>query len=107
MDVSLSYYNVWLKTLGLYPEDVWQVIRPQIELRHYMDMAMMLRAIVPGLIKARPDVFANPKFWQEIDAPSYGGVVRVPRAVCGYTGGLEVGYERPPTQNGEDPPEWP
>ncbi|KAF8916372.1 CoA-transferase family III domain-containing protein [Mucidula mucida] len=97
----------WLKTLGLYSEEVWQAIRPDVPIRHDWDMLMMLRAVLPKMIKDRPDVFANADFWQLIDAPSYGGVVRVPKAVIRYSGGLELGYERPPTQNGEDPAEWP
>ncbi|KAF9019685.1 CoA-transferase family III [Hymenopellis radicata] len=107
VDVSLSYYDNWLMTLGLYPEEVWQAIRPDVQIRHDWDMLMMLKAILPKMTKARPDVFANADFWQLIEAPSYGGVVRVPKAVIRYGGGLEVGYERPPTQNGEDPAEWP
>lgn len=66
----------------------------------------MLRLIVPQIVKQRQDLFAKDELWQGIEAPSYGGTLRALRAIINYMGALEIGFERPPTQNGEDPAQW-
>lgn len=73
-------------------------------------MATMLPVIIPELFQRRLDVFTNPKFWQTLDAPSYGegAKVRTVRPVVKFeSGAIEIGIERGPVQNGSDPAKWP
>lgn len=107
LDVSLSYYNVWLAQQGFYPQDVWDKIKLATPVRHNEDLQIMLMKVVPIIIKARPDLFQRPDLWQIFEAPSFQGTIRTLAPVVQYSGNLEVGRERPPVQNGEDPAEWP
>jgi len=107
VDVSLSYYNLHVLKLGTYPAAVWDKIRPEAPIRHDWEMTTSLPAIIPELARRRPDVFANPKFWHELDAPSFGGTLRTLRNVVRPAAGIRVGIERGAVQNGDDPAEWP
>lgn len=108
VDAALAYYDVWLMQLGFYPDAVWDRIRPTAKLRHNWEMTTLLPAVIPELHARRPDVFANPKFWHELPAPSYGegAVVRTPRPVVKLEG-VNIGVGRGPVQNGYDAAEWP
>ncbi|BEJ13925.1 hypothetical protein CspHIS471_0310990 [Cutaneotrichosporon sp. HIS471] len=108
VDAALSYYDVWLMKLGCYPDAVWDKIRPAAKLRHNWEMTTMLPLIIPELHARRPDLFANPKFWHELPAPSYGegAVVRTVRPVVKLEG-VTIGVGRGPVQNGYDAAEWP
>lgn len=73
-------------------------------------MYTMLPAVLPEMLQRRPDVFTSPKYWHELDAPSYGegAKVRTTRPIVKFdSGAIEVGVARGPVQNGDDPAEWP
>ncbi|KAL8284029.1 hypothetical protein RQP46_005142 [Phenoliferia psychrophenolica] len=77
LDVSLSYYNLFLISLGQYPTAVFAAASaPFPTSRHFHDMVTMLGATIPRLGNLIPGTFSDPKVWQSVWAPSYdAGIV--------------------------------
>lgn len=92
---------------GFYPDEVWAQIKPARPFRHDDDMFIMLGKAIPLIAKSRQDLFGREDLWQTIEAPSFYGTIRTLAPVVRYSGNLQLGQERPPVQNGEDPAEWP
>lgn len=70
-------------------------------------MTSSLPVVIPALVAAHMPIFTNPKFWHVLDAPAFSGQVRTVSPVVRFSGPLEVGVQRGPVQNGDDPAEWP
>lgn len=108
MDVSLSYYNVWLSNQGFLPADVWKAVRSENIIRHNDDMGRSLPRIIPDIVKRHMYLWTEREdLWQNIESPSLGGTVRTITPVVRFNGGLQIGCERPPVQNGTHEPVWP
>lgn len=41
VDTALAYYNVFVMRLGLLPDEIWEVLKPQAPLQHDWDVSLM------------------------------------------------------------------
>lgn len=106
LDTALSYYNLYLLSLGTYPDAVWEAVRPSAALRHDWDMYRSLPAVIPEMMQRRPDVFGNKAFWHALPAPKYDGTLTSLAPTVRFDN-LDVKVARGPVPNGADPAAWP
>lgn len=106
VDVSEVYFNHLMQGLGAYDDTLWTALKPASQIRHYWDAAARSAAVIPEMVKRRPQLFKDDKMWCEMEAESFGGSVRIVKPVV-QVEGLRVAVRRPPVQNGDDEAQWP
>ncbi|PWN52411.1 CoA-transferase family III [Violaceomyces palustris] len=108
VNVSLSYYNVWLASLGMYPEEVWVQLWSDYErfqFKHSDEMRKTLSTLIPKMFENRPDLKAREDVWMQTKSEPWGGTVTHLRPVCRFSD-RSMYFDVPPRPNGFDPPKW-
>lgn len=109
--VSLTRYNLWVMSLGRYPEPLWKKMlkdhEPEIKefgLNHLSNFDVVSKAAVNSMKRLSPRLFED-RIMFERRAEAFGGVVKSCRPVvrCSQIRSGWMGTTRP---NGYDTPEW-
>jgi len=106
---SLSQYNIFLLSLGLYPADVQAELRrshdPQFfKLRHSDSVDVIGKCALRSIRRLHPKLFAD-NTMQSAYSVGFGGVVKWPREALDVQG-LRIGHVRATRPNGFDTPTW-
>ena len=115
VDVSLTGWNLWLQSLGQYPQEVWQEVlkkhRPEIEefkIGHLSNFDVVSKASIQSMKRLSPRLFDD-KYLFEMDSPGFRAIVKSIRPVVEYSG-LSTGFANEPHRasrpNGFDQPTW-
>jgi len=115
VDVSLTGWNLWVQSLGQYPEDVWKKMleqhKPELEefrIGRLSNFDVVSKACIKSMRRLTPRLF-DEKYMFEMDAPGFGGYVRSLRSVVEYNG-ISTGFDGVPGRetrpNGYDSPKW-
>ncbi|KAI1812149.1 CoA-transferase family III [Poronia punctata] len=106
---SLSQYNLFLLSLGSYPEEVLAELRTSHDekfftLRHSDTVEVVGKCALGSIRKLHPRLFAD-DVMQSVYSAGFGGVVRRPREALDIEG-LRIGHVRATRPNGFDSPTW-
>ncbi|KAI0526253.1 CoA-transferase family III [Xylaria bambusicola] len=106
---SLSQYNLFLLSLGSYPEHVQDELRRQHDtqffaLRHNDSVDEVGKRALCSIRRLHPRLFTD-SMMQSVYSPGFGGTVRRPKEALEVQG-LKIGHVRPTRPNGFDPPTW-
>lgn len=106
---SLSQYNLYLLSLGPYPENVQDELRRQHDaqffaLRHNDSVDEVGKRALRSIRRLHPRLFAD-SMMQSVYSSGFCGVVRRPREALEIEG-LIVGHVRATRPNGFDAPTW-
>ncbi|KAI0099671.1 CoA-transferase family III [Nemania sp. FL0031] len=106
---SLSQYNLFLLSLGLYPAEVQDDLRrrhdPQFfALRHSDSVDEVGKRALHSIRKLHPSLFTS-DLMQSAYSVGFGGVVSWPKEALEVQG-LRIGYVRATRPNGFDTPTW-
>ncbi|KAI0971064.1 CoA-transferase family III [Xylaria arbuscula] len=106
---SLSQYNLFLLSLGSYPEKVQDELRHLHDaqffaLRHSDSVDEVGKRALRSIRRLYPSLFAD-SMMQSTYSPGFGGVVRRPREALQIQG-LRIGHVRATRPNGFDAPTW-
>jgi hypothetical protein len=112
VDVSLTGWNLWVQSLGQYPQDLWKEMleqhKPEIEdfnIGHLSNFDIVSKASIKSMRRLSPRLFDN-KYMFEMEAPGFKGPVKSMRPVVEYSG-ICIGFEGRETRpNGYDGPRW-
>ncbi|KAJ3559015.1 hypothetical protein NPX13_g9601 [Xylaria arbuscula] len=106
---SLSQYNLYLLSLGIYPEYVQDELRRHHDvqffaLRHNDSVDEVGKRALRSIRRLHPRLFAD-IMMQSVYSSGFGGIVRRPRESLDVQG-LKIGHVRATRPNGFDPPSW-
>ncbi|KAL5325093.1 hypothetical protein ACEPPN_006215 [Leptodophora sp. 'Broadleaf-Isolate-01'] len=111
VDIALNYYNQWLaKSVGKYPEDVWQDVwkrNGQQVMRHYTPMFIMTPLFIEMMAKNSSFLFDDQHF--EIREAGIAGVkIRTIKPILQWVDSLvKPGFQVSARRNGVDKGVWP
>ncbi|KAH8661740.1 caib baif family enzyme [Ilyonectria robusta] len=75
IDLSLCHYNIWLYRAGPYASEQQASIRalhPNFKPRHTTDLPEIAGMLMESLKTARPGLFENPDFYEQISGKEWG-----------------------------------
>lgn len=75
IDLSLCHYNIWLYRAGPYTSEQQASIRalhPSFKPRHTTDLPEIAGMLMESLKTARPGLFENPDFYEQISGKEWG-----------------------------------
>lgn len=115
VDVSLTGWNLWVQSLGQYPQDLWKKMleqhKPELEefkIGRLSNFDVVSKASIKSMRRLTPRLF-DEKYMFEMDAPGFRGRVRSMRPVVEYNG-ISTGFDGVPGRetrpNGYDGPKW-
>ncbi|KAI1464693.1 CoA-transferase family III [Daldinia caldariorum] len=106
---SLSQYDIFLLSLGMYPAEVQNKLRREhdpnfFELRHNDSVDEIGRRALASVRSLHPTLFAN-HLMQSAYSEGFGGIVTWPKEPLTVSG-IKIGHVRPTRPNGYDKPTW-
>ncbi|KAJ3532986.1 hypothetical protein NM208_g8185 [Fusarium decemcellulare] len=111
VDLALDYYNNWLvKSVGTYPDDVWNALWGRFGspvFSHDDHMLFLLLTYMAMLRKTSPGLFSA-SFFETRRSDHLGYSIRTVKPVLQFPSGLvQPGFQVGTRGNGVDAPEWP
>ncbi|KAK3071672.1 hypothetical protein LTR53_008212 [Teratosphaeriaceae sp. CCFEE 6253] len=111
VDVALNYYSQWLvRSVGEYPEDVWQDVwqrHGSPVFRHYHGMAYTLPAMFKLLAEHAGDTLYKPEFFGRRVSKAVGHEFVQVKPVARFADGVTLEYNVGTRTNGVDQARWP
>jgi hypothetical protein len=107
----LNYYSQWLtKSVGTYPEDVWQEVwqkNGSPVYRNYHSMQYLLPEMIGRLVKHSKDILFRPEFYEHRESKAVGHTFVQVKPIAQFKDGVKLGYNVGTRTNGVDKAQWP
>ncbi|KAK3707851.1 hypothetical protein LTR37_011853 [Vermiconidia calcicola] len=111
IDAALNYYSQWLiKSVGTYPEDVWQDVwqRHGSHVYHNTDsMQKTLPDMIGRLKKHDKDVLFKPNHFEQRESKAVGHTFVQIKPIAKFKDGVQLRYNVGTRPNGVDAAKWP